>query len=78
MHEKTAKNGYTSATVTLKDVLCTPKSKFNLLSVSKMIKDGWNVKGSKGCLAIEKDNVTLAFDIIKKTQRVQLFCANMQ
>ena len=31
----TTKNGSTVATVTLKDVSCTPKLKFNLLSVTK-------------------------------------------
>ena len=36
------------------------------------------VKCSKGCLAMEKENVKLVFDIIIKIQSGQLFCANIQ
>ena len=43
-----------------------------------MMKYGCTVKGSKGFMAIEKHNVALVFYTIIKTQRGQLFCANMQ
>jgi len=74
----TTKYGQEVAKVWLKDVAYTPKSKFNLLSLTKMMSEGWNMIGNNKKLTINKNNVTIEFDIIIKTQRGQLFCVNLQ
>ena len=73
----TTKAGNEIAKVTLQDVALTPNSKFNLLSLMKMMNDGWNMVGNNQHLSISKDNVKIVFDIIIKTQRGQLFCMNI-
>jgi len=74
----TTRKGEIVAKVTLTDVACTPDSKFNLLSITKMMSEGWTVTGNSDHLSISKGNVTLTFDIIIRTQRGKLFCINIQ
>ena len=64
--------------MTLKDVSHAPYSKFSLSSVTKRMKDRWTVKGSKGHLDVEKEDVKIFFDTIIKTQRGPLFSVNIQ
>lgn len=74
----TNKKGQDIARVKLKDVILTPASKFNLLSITKMMKEGWTIKGNKTSFVIELNGVTLNFDIIIRTQKGMLFCINIQ
>ena len=74
----TTKIGQIVASVVLKEVAYIPQSKFNLLLLTKMMSKGWKMIGNKQSLTIEKDGVTIAFDIIIKTQRGRLYCLNIQ
>ena len=66
----TDRKGKEVAKVKLKEVI--------LLSITKMMKDGWIVKGSINHLAIEKNNVIVSFNIIIKTREGMFFCMNIQ
>ena len=42
------------------------------------MKEEWTVKGVNNYFSIEKDSVNIHFEIIIKTQKVMLFCVNVQ
>ena len=48
-----------------------------MLSIAKMIKEGWAVKGNKDYF-LSRKKVKVSFDIIVKTQKGMLFCVNIQ
>ena len=64
--------------VTLNDVVHAPEAQFNLLSVTKLMSEGWNIQGSKNKLMVKKRQATINFDIIVKTRRGKLFYVNIQ
>ena len=74
----TDRNGRAQMKVTLSNVVYTPSSQYNLLSLTKMMSDGWTLNGNKHHLKIEKNGVQINFDITIKTKRGQLFCVNIQ
>ena len=74
----TDKYGNWLLNVTLKEVVHTLAAQFNLLSITKLMSDGWNVHGSNNKLMVQKGDATINFDIIIKTQRGKLFCVNMK
>ena len=74
----TYKNGKEVAKVKLRDGICTPTCKFNLLSIKKMMKEGCTVKGRNKYFVIEKDSVITHFDLIIKTRKGMFFCVNIQ
>ena len=49
--------------VSMDNVKFVPGNKFNLLSITKRLKSGWQLKGDAAGLEITKDGVTLKFDI---------------
>jgi hypothetical protein len=63
-------------TVQLKDVVCNPKSVFNLFSVTKLLKDGWSLKGDASTgLILRKGSAQIVFDILIPTSKGVLYCA---
>jgi len=74
----TNKMGHPLMSVTLKDVVHTPSSRFNLLSLTRLMNEGWQLKGNKNNLSIEKNGQSINFDIVVPTRRGRLFCVNIQ
>jgi hypothetical protein len=59
----------------LDNVTHLPGAKFNLFSLSKMMRHGgWKLHGDKEAIWIEKDGVEIRFDIIIPTPRGALHC----
>jgi hypothetical protein len=53
----------------LKDVLIVPSSKYNLFSLTKPMKEGWELIGKKGQLTLKEDGNKVVFDIKIPTPR---------
>ena len=49
------------------------RSKYNLLSLTQFLKNGWNFHGDLNSLTMSKDNTTVTFDIKITTGRGILF-----
>jgi len=73
----TDKKGKEIAKAKLKNIIHTLASKFNLLSIVKIISKEWKVKGSKTHFIIEKQDTTITFDIIIRIQKGMLFYISM-
>ena len=59
---------------TLKDVQVSQKFNFNLLSITKLLRDGWDVvTGNAAGIVIEKNGNRIAFDIVVETTRGAIF-----
>ena len=66
--------------IKVRDVSYCPTAKFNLFSLSLMMKKGWVMKGTeKGIVLLEAANPrkSMKFDEIVKTARGILFCARI-
>ena len=57
----------------LSDVTILPTGKYNLFSVTQMMKRGWNLKGDKEALVLEKGEQQIVFDICIPTPKGMLF-----
>ena len=55
------------------DVNVVPTSAFNLLSVSKMLKQGWSLSGNKQGLTLSKNKARFTFDIVINTPQGVIF-----
>jgi len=67
------KTGSDVASVKMTDVRHAPENKFNLLSISKMLKDGWTMKGDKTGLEMEKGSTKFKFDLVIPTHKGVIF-----
>ena len=68
------KNGMFMAKSKLTSVAVQKKGDFNLFSLTRAIKEGWTLGGNKTCIWLEKDGMTLKFDIRITTPRGMVFC----
>ena len=69
------KHGNELKTAVLKDVMHLPQAKFNLFSLSKMVRnEGLSLGGDKEAIWIEKDGQQLRFDIVIPTPKGALYC----
>ena len=59
---------------TIKDVVHTPNSRFNLFSVTKRMQDGWILGGDKESMWLTKGDQKINFDIKISTPKGALFC----
>jgi hypothetical protein len=62
----------------LQHVAHSPKMKFNLSSLSRLIQDGWNLKGNSELIWVEKDEMKLKFDIKITTALGVVCCMYLQ
>ena len=58
-----------------KDVHISEQFEYNLLSVTKYMKEGWKLTGSATEMTLSKGEVLLTFDILIKTGQGTLYCA---
>ena len=57
----------------MKDMTIIPGGKFNLFSVSKMIKEGWELGGNKTAIWLVRNEIIVVFDIVIPTPKGVLF-----
>ena len=55
-----------------------PTGKLNLFSVTKLLKEGWNLRGDSEKVILTSDNKTITFDIVIPTTKGLLFAMNMK
>ena len=60
-------------TATLKNVVVSSKAQFNLLSVTVLLRQGWELYGSSSNFTLTKGNHALNFDRLLHTERGILF-----
>ena len=72
------KNGKELNKLTLSEVTYASNSKFNLFSISAMIKKGWKLNGDNKKLELTKDKQKLVFDIKINTPKGILFCMHVK
>jgi hypothetical protein len=68
------KNGSTVVRLKLTHVAYSPAMKFNSCSLSKLCKDGWEMKGNKELLLMERNNQQIKFDIKVTTAICIVYC----
>jgi hypothetical protein len=57
----------------IKEVTLVPKCGYNLFSISRLLKDKWELIGSEKCLTLLKGNTKLVFDICIPTPKGTLY-----
>jgi hypothetical protein len=62
----------------LTHVAHSPNMKFNLCSLSKLCQDGWEMKGNKDFLVMERNKQTIKFDIKVTTATGVVYCMYLQ
>jgi hypothetical protein len=62
----------------LTHVAYSPNMKFNLCSLSKLCQDGWEMKGNKELLVMERNNQKIKFDINVTTATGVVYCMYLQ
>ena len=67
------KHGNEKLHVTLKKMRFNPKANFNLLSLTKLIMDGWKMTGDEEAIVMRKGGAEIRFDIVIKTERGAIF-----
>ena len=72
------KDGNKLQKIKLQEVTYAKNAKFNLFSVSAMIKKGWKLEGDKNELKLMKDGRKVVFDIKINTPKGVLFCMNIK
>jgi len=59
--------------ITLKKMRYNPKANFNLLSLTKLLMDGWTMTGDANAIVMRKGSSEIRFDIVIKTERGAIF-----
>jgi hypothetical protein len=73
------KHGNQITEVRMKDVTTIPGGKFSLFSVSKMIKEGWElVGGSKTAIWLVRNKMKVVFDVVIPTPKGVLFASYLK
>jgi len=70
---KCDKHGNELQHVTLKKMRYNPKANFNLLSLTKLLMDGWTMNGDAKEIVMRKGSTQIRFDIVIKTERGAIF-----
>ena len=65
--------------IKLKEVSHTPGAAYNLLSISKMINDGWELKSERmnddsTCIMLSRGTDKMVFDLMIKTHKGAIYC----
>jgi hypothetical protein len=64
--------------VRLGEVKLLPNGKYNLFSVTKLMKNGWSMSGDKTGMRLVKDGMKIVFDIVIPTKEGILYAMYMQ
>ena len=62
------KKGNEKDPVTFKSMRYNPKANFNIISLTKLIMDGWIMTGDKNGIVMRKGNKEIRFNIVIKTE----------
>jgi hypothetical protein len=71
-------NGNKLTKTILKDVAIVPSSKYNLFSLTKAMKDGWELIGRKNRLTLKKGGQEVVFDIEIPTPRGVIYAMYLE
>ena len=66
--------GEPKGTATLKGVSHVPNANFNLLSLTKRMREGWQLGGKKKSIWLKNSERRIDFDIVIPTRKVALYC----
>jgi hypothetical protein len=72
------KHGNEQGLAKLTDVMLLPTGKFNLFSVTKLLKEGWKLNGDLKKMCLVKGEKTITFDIVIPTPKGVLFAMYMK
>ena len=67
-------DGTKSPTVMLQHVTHLPTGRHNLWSISKMLQDGWTMAGDSTKIVLNKNGLSIIFDIVVPTTIGCLYC----
>ena len=67
------KTGKALMPIKLGDMTCSADVKFNLFSITAMLKKGWSMKGTQKSITLNKGKLSLCFDAIIDTPKGRLF-----
>ena len=73
-----SKNGEKEGTIKLQEVSYSPNVQFNLLSITKLLKQGWQLGASAEAMTIKKNVKVLKIDYIINTHKGMLFCIRIR
>ena len=68
------KNGNKSPIITLQHVTHLSKGCHNLWNISKMLLNGWSMKGDYNKIVLTRDGISIVFDIVAPTTTGCLYC----
>ena len=71
------KDGNAVGPVRLENVALLETSNYNLVSLSKLLNNGWKMQGDATKVVMSKRSRILTFDIVIKTTKGALFCARL-
>ena len=72
------KHGNEKNIVKVKDLTVMPTTKFNLLGISKRLREGWKLYGDNDSISLKKNNNEIKFDIKVTTAKGALYCAYLK
>jgi len=72
------KHGTEKGYAVMKDVTLLPNGKYNLFSLTKMMKNGWKLGGDEKLIYLQKGDKKIEFDITIPTPKGVLFAMYMQ
>jgi hypothetical protein len=67
------KNGKVLMPIKLGDVTCSNDVKFNLFSITAMLKKGWTMQGTKESITLKQGKKSICFDAVIDTPKGRLF-----
>jgi hypothetical protein len=71
------KDGINQGNIILSDVMFLPNGKYNLISVTKVMKNGWKLEGDSNHFKLKKDKKEFVFNIKINTSRGILFAVRI-
>jgi len=69
-----SRHGEPKGTVTLKGVSHVPNANFNLFSLTKRMRKGWQLGGNKKSIWLKEGEHRIDFDIVIPTRKGALYC----
>ena len=73
-----SKDGVPRGRCSLTEVNYSEDYNYNLLSLSRMLREGWILHGDATAMKMKRDKMTLVFDIRINTARGALYCMRLQ
>gem|GEM_PF-6951265 len=72
------KNGNEMFNAKMTDVAYIPEANFNLFSITRRLRQGFQLGGDKNCIWLEKSGIKIVFDIVIPTPKGAIYCAYLK